>query len=346
MAAAVQVRESQVEDVLASFPQIAQRVLDLDEPPRLIARQMTIPSGRLDLLFATGQTLTLIELKVEDGRPEFVGQIQHYREDLEELQSQEKLVSVTIISVLLCPGFRRDAIEACGEAGVLATTYSPDEVLTEFFRALRPLADLIELRPTDFGLWNIHLIHRALYALDFTESVDEIAARIDLSKKTVSNHFRFAAQLKLIERDSDRIQLSRLGREYVAARNADAPPHNLSEEQAAVLRGFIVKDPFASPMIFGIFTMVEVVFSLARNGYPVPYEQVLSHFRAAAGKLFDWSADKTAYHGTHMYSNYAAELGLLGRGADALFLTPDGLRFILLLQLHKSLKMIDVVGLT
>ena len=88
MAMATQVRESQIEDVLASFPQIAQSVLELDEPPQLVARQMIVPSGRLDLLYATGRTLTLVELKVEDARPEFVMQIQHYTEDLESLQAQ------------------------------------------------------------------------------------------------------------------------------------------------------------------------------------------------------------------------------------------------------------------
>ena len=181
MAATAQVRESQVEDVLASFPHIAQHVLNLEQPPRLVARQMTTPSGRLDLLYATGQTLTLVELKVEDGRPEFVDQIHHYHEDLEALQSEDKLLSAPITSVLLCPGFRHDAVQACNQAGVQAMTYSPDEVLTEFFRALKSLADLIELRPTDLGLWNIHLIHRALYALDFSDNVDDVADRISLS---------------------------------------------------------------------------------------------------------------------------------------------------------------------
>ena len=75
MAMATQVRESQIEDVLASFPQIAQSVLELDEPPQLVARQMNIPSGRLDLLYATGRTLTLVELQVEAAKPEFVAQV-------------------------------------------------------------------------------------------------------------------------------------------------------------------------------------------------------------------------------------------------------------------------------
>ena len=345
MAEAIEIRESQIEDVLASFPHIAQRILSLGEPPQPIARQMAVPSGRLDLLYATGQTLTLIELKVEQAREEFITQILHYLADLEELQAEQKLVAAPIIPVLLCPAFPATVARSCEREGVRPVTYSPDDVMAEFFRSLRPLAELIALRPTDLGLWNIHLIHRALYALDLAQTARAIAPRIKLSEKTVANHLRLALELRLVEREGHGFRLSELGCQYVSARNPDMPPDHLSEEQAAVLRSFIVRDPFATATIFGIYTMVEVVFNLARNGYPVPRELVISHFREAAGKLFEWSEPKTAYHGTRMYSNYAIELGLLGRSGDSLYLTPDGIRFILLLQLHKSLKMIDVVGL-
>lgn len=345
MAEPIQIRESQVEDVLASYPHVAQGVLGLTELPRLIARQMAIPSGRLDLLYATGQTLTLIELKVEAARHEFISQVEHYREDLVALQAQQKLVAAPIEAVLLCPEFSPEVAKACDQAGVQPLTYAPEEVMAEFFRALRPLAELIELRPTDLGLWNIHLIHRALYALDFASTMKGIASRIGLSEKTVANHLRLSIELKLVERDKNSFSLTALGREYLEARNPDMPPNYISEEQADVLRSFIVKDPFASATIFGIYSMVEVVFTLARNGYPVSRELVISHFREATGKLFEWSESKTAYHGTRMYSNYAIELGLLGQSGDSLYLTPDGIRFILLLQLHKSLKMIDAVRL-
>ena len=345
MAELLQVRESQVEDALASLPHLAQRILGVNELPRLVARQMIIPSGRLDLLYATGRELTLVELKVEDGKPEFVDQIRHYLVDLEGLQEQGKLVAVPIIPVLLCPAFRRDGLRECASAGVQATTYSPEQVLEEFFRSLRSLAQLIELRPADLGLWNIHLIHRVLYTLEITGKVDGLAARTRLSQKTVGNHLRLARDLRLVEGTKASFALSQLGIAYIQARNPDMPPEHLSEDQAAVLLSSIVKDPFASPTIFGIFSMIETVFTLARNGYPVPYDLVIPHFREATGKLFDWAADKTAYHGTHMYSNYGVELGLLGRSGEALYLTPEGIRFILLLQLHKSLKMIDVVGL-
>src|SRR3972149_11354705 len=105
MAEPILIRESQVEDVLASFPHIAQRVLELDELPQLIARQMPVASGRLDLLYATGQTLTLIELKVEEAREEFITQVLHYLSDLQEFQAQRKLVAAPINPVLLCPVF-------------------------------------------------------------------------------------------------------------------------------------------------------------------------------------------------------------------------------------------------
>jgi len=345
MAAAIEIRESQVEDVLASFPHIAQRVLGLDEAPRLVARQMIVPSGRLDLLYATKQTLTLVELKVEDAKLEFITQVRNYLADLEELQARARLLAAPIVPVLLCPSFGHRVRTACSHASVQAVMYSPDEVLAEFFRSLRPLAELIALRPTDLGLWNIHLIHRALYELGSAKTSKAVATRIGLSEKSVMNHFRLAMEIRLVHRQGKLFALTSLGSNYVKARSPDMPVDHLSEDQADVLRGFIVKDPFASATIFGIYSMVEVVFNLARNGYPVSRELVISHFREATGKLFEWSEAKTAYHGTRMYSNYAIELGLLGRSGDSLYLTPDGIRFILLLQLHKSLKMIDVVGL-
>lgn len=46
-----------------------------------------------------------------------------------------------------------------------------------------------------------------------------------------------------------------------------------------------------------------------------------------------------------MYSNYATELGLIGKIARQFYLTPVGIRFILLLQLHKAIKIVDALGL-
>jgi len=159
------------------------------------------------------------------------------------------------------------------------------------------------------------------------------------------NHLRFALDLHLVNRGGTSFGLTELGRQYVNARTADMPPSEASEGQLAVLRDHIAKNPFGSPIFFGIYASVDTVFVLARNTYPVTDELMAEYFKRTIGKLYDWKTDTSTYHGLRMYSNYAVELGLLGRLGQSLYLTPDGLRFILLLNLHKSLQMIDALGL-
>ena len=59
----LEVRESQIEDVLVNASTLTRRLLNLDDEPRLRVRQMILPSGRLDLLYAYQTKLLLIELK-------------------------------------------------------------------------------------------------------------------------------------------------------------------------------------------------------------------------------------------------------------------------------------------
>lgn len=338
------VRESQVEDVLATHMDLAQRVLGTPEAVSLLARQMNVPSGRLDLLYVSGQQVLVVELKVEDAAPAFVAQVAAYAADLRAIQDERRLPAGPVVAILLCPSFDEETIRMCAERDVQAVRYAPEEVLAEFFRRLKALSRFIELRPSDHGIWNIHLIHRALYQLHIAPAAaTEIAGRIGLAPVSVSNQLRFAAELGLTQQDGRVHRLTSLGTGYVEERNADAPPEHVSDGQATVLREAIVKNPFASPVVFGIYCLVETVFNLARNSYPVNQRLVIDNFRATTGKLFDWAADKSAYHGTHMYANYGVELGLLGRTGDALYLTPAGLRFILLLQLHRSLQLIDAM---
>ena len=45
-----------------------------------------------------------------------------------------------------------------------------------------------------------------------------------------------------------------------------------------------------------------------------------------------------------MYSNYAIDLGLAAKMGEKFYLTPVGVRFIMLLNLHKTIKMVDSLG--
>jgi len=42
-----------------------------------------------------------------------------------------------------------------------------------------------------------------------------------------------------------------------------------------------------------------------------------------------------------MYTNYATDLGLLAKAHDNLYLTPEGIRFTVQMQLHKGLKLVE-----
>jgi len=250
-----------------------------------------------------------------------------------------------ISSVLLAPGFVGQTESLCREQGVAPVSYQVAEVLDDFFRLLTPVTRFLTLRPKDYGLWNRPLVHRVLYSLEKTSLPSDLAGITGLSRRSVMNHLRFAIDLHLVRRLNHSYELTELGYQYVHARTADMPPSEASDSQLQILRNYIAKNPFGSPIFFGIYSAVDTVFSLARNIYPVPDELSADYFKKNVGKLYDWRIPRSAQQGFRMYVNYSVELGLLARVGQDVFLTPDGLRFTLLLNLHKSIQMIDAVGL-
>ncbi len=56
------VRESQIEDVLATYTDIAKETLAIKEELTLLARQKILPSGeKIDLLFVADSRIKLVE---------------------------------------------------------------------------------------------------------------------------------------------------------------------------------------------------------------------------------------------------------------------------------------------
>jgi len=104
-----------------------------------------------------------------------------------------------------------------------------------------------------------------------------------------------------------------------------------------------MQNPYESSVILGVASIVEVTFALARNTYPVPMSWLIEYFSYYAGKYFDWQTKKAKYNVTRMYSNYAVDLGLLAKSGESVYITPDGFRFVIQLQLHKSLKMMETI---
>jgi hypothetical protein len=342
------IRESQIEDVLATYPDIAKEILGISEDLTLLSRQKILPSGnKLDLLFVAGTKLKLLELKVEVSQNKFIEQKEQYKNELRELQKREKLVKGAVDAYLLCPSISKRHKEACNLKGIEPVEYSPEFVLESFFSRLKNLAGFITIKPADHGLWNLHLLNRLLYQMEQLHTKEELVSKTRLSESTIGSYLRFAGEMRLVtKRSRSEYVLTEIGKKYVWNRDPKAPEDHISEEQAEVLQDFIIKDPFASRAIYGIYTIVESIFTLSKNTYPVPLDLVINYFRESSGKFFAWASQKAALDGTKMYSNYAIELGLIGRIGDKFYVTPNGVRFILLLQLHKTIKTVDALRIT
>jgi hypothetical protein len=340
----IEIRESQIEDVLVSAPKLTCKILNLEEEPRLLARQMILPSGRLDLLYAYKTFLLLLELKIVPLHHTFIKQVLDYKTDLIKFQNDGSLIHSEIKTYLLCPTTSLANRDLANQNGVIYAEYNPEDVLKFFYENLKPIASLTEKKPIDIGIWNLHLLHDFLYFLEQTNNVKELQNLVGGSTKTLYNKIKFAHELRLINwtRNQTKIHLSELGFEYIKLRDA-ALPQRLSEGQANLLKDFVMKNPYESAVVLGIASVVEAIFTLAKNTYPVPMLQLIEYFTFHAGKYFDWQTPKAKLNGAKMYSNYATDLGLLGKSGESIFLTPEGFKFTLQMQLHKSLKLMDSV---
>ena len=339
----MEIRESQIEDILVSAPVLTKNILRLEEEPRLLSHQMLMPSGRLDLLYAHRTDLLLIELKAVPFQRQFVHQLSGYMGDLLKLQKEGQLLQGRIYPYLLVTQVTQAQVRTATASDIQCIVYNPAEVLSYFYNNMKPIALFTETKPIDIGIWNIHLIHKLLYPIENgINSVKELRKHIVGSPRTLYNKIKFADELRLINwaPNEDTISLTSLGQQYCESKDPILPSR-LSESQAVLIRSFVMSNPYESSVILGIASAVEAVFALAKNTYPVPMANMMAYFTFHAGKYFDWQADKAKYNATRMYTNYATDLGLLGKAHDNLYLTPEGIRFTVQMQLYKGLKLVE-----
>jgi hypothetical protein len=178
--------------------------------------------------------------------------------------------------------------------------------------------------------------------LNDTNSLKKLQAKVEGSPKSLYNKIKFAHELGLVlwSTKNDYIALSELGKIYVNSKD-NYFKDGLCEEQVKILRNQVVENPYSSSIILGIASMVECVFSLSKTSYPVSLSQLVNNFTIYSGKIYDWQTKNAQNHGAKMYSNYAIDLGLMAKSGTNVYLTPDGFKFVVQLQLHKSLKLMN-----
>jgi hypothetical protein len=339
----MEIRETQIEDILVAAPELAKNILGFDENPKLIGRQIIIPSGRLDILYTYNTSLYLIELKITAFQNKFIHQVLGYKKDLEDFQKSGKLINGEIKPCLLLPKIDVQNSKLAQNNGVKCYEYNPDDILKFFYNEkLKPITSFVGLKPIDIGIWNIHLINKFIYSLEKTESVKELQCLYSGAQKTLYNKIKFANELGLVDwkPNRDAVYLTALGISYINAMDK-VFSEKLSELQITILRNYIMQNPYNSSITVGIASLVESVFVLSKNTYPVELSQLIECFTRFSGKIYDWQTPKAQFSGTKMYSNYAVDLGLLAKSNENVYLTPDGFKFVIQMQLHKSLILMN-----
>ena len=339
----LEIRESQIEDILATQLDDVKKLLSLDGSIALINRQKKLPSGGiLDLLFLSSNDLLLLELKAVRSQIEFCDQVINYKKEIISLQSKNEFPNLPIKTYLVCPDFLDSHKEYCYKKDVVPIQFSPYELLKNFYFKVKAISRLINLKPSNHGLWNLNLLHRILYAIDENNLIlSELIQKTKLSKSTIGSYLRLSTELGLTKIKPS-ISLTELGIQYVKNRDIGKPMDYISEAQTDVLKNFITSNPFSSPAIFGIYSAVETIFALSKNFYPVPLKEASNHFAYLSGKHNEW-AGKAQNDAFKMYSNYCIDLGLLAKVERDYYITPSGIRFILLLELNKSILFVNSI---
>lgn len=338
------ISESEVEEALTANLFYLKDLLNLKQDVKLIARQLRLRDGeqRIDLLLAHGKELCLVELKVTWFIDEFLKQITEYRKELVGLQREGKLVGGDIKSYLLVTDCTRSDEKRCASEGVKLVVYEPLEIMRNYFDSLSAIAPFLHIKPNDYGVFNIGLINRTLIEVGRgTSKKNEIASKIKLSRSSIHNHLRVAKEFGLVRERSTGYFLTDLGDKYVQNSNDGVLIDSLTDRQIELLKEFIAKDPFYSSVVFGIYSIVESAFLLSRNKYPIELDDLRRMFQTVSGKITEWKARKTISTATYTFLNYAIDLELLGKSGKMVIITPAGFRFILMLQLHKSIEMIE-----
>ncbi len=334
------ISEKMIEDILSADKSILAEILSAN-PANLsfIARQKILKTGKLDLIYLHEDELLLIELKIGAFCSDIICQINAYFKDLQDLQTQHKLINVEIRKFILVTEARTEDIERCKENSITLLTYKPEFVLSKYYENFKELSYFLKIQSGDYGMVRLGLLNPILQILAQGKNIKDICTIENRSEKTVRNRLSVATLLGLVAKFKQEYFLTDLGNALLDA-GGGMVDDRLNDKQIELLSDFVKENPFHSSITYTIFSIVESVFVLAKNVYPVPKDAVQDYFVKSVGKGETWKTDRARETATYIFSNYACELEFLAKVANHFYITPKGIQAILLLQLNRSLKLI------
>ena len=336
----ISVSEKVIEDIFTVDKSILSEVTGFNYSDlSLLARQKVVKSGILDLLYLWKDELVLIELKAVPFYPDIIEQINGYYGDLLQLQSENKLIKTKIQKYVIVTRVSENHRKLCVENNIHLIVFNPKTVLSRYYENFRELSQFLNIQSGDFGMVRLGFLNATLKHLGKGNEIKEISKIENKSEKTIRNRLSVAMQLGLVGKFKSGFYLTELGEKF--NKSNDNFDNRFSENQKEIIQSFTKENPFYSSITYSIFSMIESVFVLSKNSYPVPKHLVKDYFVKSVGKTNTWSAEKSKETATYIFSNYAIELDFLAKVGNEFFITPNGIQAILLLQLNRSIKLIE-----
>jgi hypothetical protein len=128
------ISERVIEDIFSVDKSIISEVLNLNYSDlNILARQKTVKSGIIDLLYLWKDELILIELKAVPFYKEIIEQIDGYYDDLIKLQNENKLIKAPIRKIILVISSKGNQNLLCKEKNIDLLVYNPKTVLSRYY---------------------------------------------------------------------------------------------------------------------------------------------------------------------------------------------------------------------
>ena len=346
----VEIRESQIRDILALLPKVAAEVLSVKENLVLLRKEYPLPRGRLDLLLISRDKLHLIELKMVSVKLNHIDQLLRYKEDLEKEKSEGKLTNLEIVPYIICPKgmFPHDAKEYCQKMGIIPVEIDIDKILYRFLDNQLSSVEFINVKPIAL-MTAPFVLNKMLYYLDkYGPSTPDDLVKAKVMYREYfkhrkpqwlirENYVALAKAFGLVIKKHRKISLTELGEKYV--KSDPRKPRKMSDKQANFIRENILRNPFGFAVNYGVYSLVETIFELSKNAYQVPRDIALQYFILKVGKFYDWKKQNVRKQQFYRYARFAEQLGLVAIAGEYLCITPAGIDFTIKLQLHKALSM-------
>ena len=334
------ISEKVIEDILTIDKSILAELLSVNPSDlSLVSRQKILKSGKLDLLYLFNDELLLIELKVVHFHSEIIKQIDSYYDDLLELQNHNKLIKANIKKYIFVTSSSEAERKQCQHSNIILIEYKPKEILYKFYENFKELSHFLKIQSGDYGVVRLSLLLSTINYISEGFTLEKISQIEDKSEKTIKNRISVGILLNLISKYKGTYFLTELGTEFNSTykNNSDS----LNQTQKELLSSFIKENPFYSSISYTILSLVESVFVLSKNSYPVSFNALRDYFVKSVGKSNTWKANRAQITATYIFSNYACELDFLIKINNNFYLTPSGIQTVLLLQLNRAIKLIE-----